>query len=457
MRKLIFSLIITMVFFSAANVHANLVDTFGIGSRAMALGGAYTANASDPFAGHYNPAGLTQIESMTVAFGTAIMAPNLKARNYTVQKNNEVIMGGPGVNVRDESDNLLVPHLGFAMPINSKWAFGISAYAPYGLHLKWDRTNTSANPTAFNSYESWYQRVAVTPAVAYKVNEKLSLGFGVVLGRSESGTYQNLYGLYQKGITGSSHGDLTDDLNYSFNFGVMYNPVEKITLGLAFRSKASADFSGDLKLKKLSDNEKKLINDTLYKAGFHDAHTNNNFKSKIRLEDVNHPAQVQAGIRYEPHKRVSFEADIVWTNWSDVKQQTVKIKDKYIQELLGTDEQVHPRDWVTTRQVRVGLEYLLTDMFTLRCGFFYDPTPVPDDTFDIVWPDADKKTYSVGLGVNLGSWTLDGTFVYISTEKDIIVGGESKNLNHTYGDNARVTADAEAKIFGYSMTASYKF
>jgi len=448
-----------LIIFPGANAYASCVDTFGIGSRATALGGAYTAYASDPFAAYYNPAGLTQIESMTVAVGSAFMDPNLKAKGYKVKKEGMTIMGPK--DFRDESDVLAVPHLGFAMPVNSKIAFGIAAYAPFGLHLKWDDTNDPAsNPAAYNSYESWYTRFVVNPTVAYKFSDKLSLGFGVAIGRSESGTYKNSYDLYQSGITGAIEGDLTDELNYSWNVGVMYNPVETVTIGITYRSRADADFEGDLELKNLSAEEKALIN-TKLSAGlglpYDVVASGNNFKSKIELTDVDHPSQVQFGLRYAPNDRLSIEGDLVWTNWSNVENQTVIIKDPYLQALLGTDREVYKRNWENTRQIKIGIEYLLNDMFTFRCGYYYDPSPIPDSTFDIVWSDADKKSYSVGLGVNLGSWTIDGSFQYIRTEMDREVGGESTNLNHSYGEDASVYATAEGKIYGYSMTASYKF
>ncbi|MDY0361714.1 MAG: outer membrane protein transport protein [Desulforegulaceae bacterium] len=456
MRKLIFSLLIIMIFFSYTNVYANCVDTFGIGSKATAMGGAYSAYANDPFAAYYNPAGLTQIESMSVAIGSAFMDPNLKAKGYKVKKDNSTIMGPK--DFRDESDVLAVPHLGFAMPINSKIAFGIAAYAPFGLHLKWDDTNDpTTNPAAYNSYESWYTRFVVNPTIAYKFSDKFSFGFGVAIGRSESGTYKNSYDLYQSGITGAIEGDLTDEVNYSWNVGVMYKPVETVTIGLTYRSRADAEFEGDLELKNLSQNEKNTLNSVLASNGLTDAFENNDFKSKIELGDVDHPSQVQFGLRYAPNDRLSIEGDFVWTNWSNVEQQTVIIKDPYIQALLGTDREIYPRNWESTRQIKVGIEYLLNDMFTFRCGYYYDPSPIPDSTFDIVWSDADKKSYSVGLGVNLGSWTIDGSFQYIKTEMDREVGGESVNLNHSYGEDSTVYATAEGKIYGYSMTASYKF
>jgi len=55
--------------FCASFSYAAAVDTFGIGSKATALGGAFSAYADDPFATYYNPAGLTQIQKKNCLHG----------------------------------------------------------------------------------------------------------------------------------------------------------------------------------------------------------------------------------------------------------------------------------------------------------------------------------------------------------------------------------------------------
>ncbi len=461
MRKIIFSLIIIFSVYSGT-AYSGCVDTFGIGAKATSLGGAYSAYASDPFAVYYNPAGLTRIDSITIAAGSSLMDPELKAKGYTIEQNHTKIMGP--VTFEDESDSLIVPHIGYAMPISSKFAMGIALYAPFGLHVKWDNSNDPVlNPSAYNSYESWYTRAVVNPAIAYKLNDKFSLGFGISIGQSSSGAYLNSYSLYKKGIYGSIEADLEDDLNYSFNMGFLYNFSETFTFGFTFRSKADADFTGDLVLKNLSDTEKHLLNNALSAImgqSYADVSKGNNFKSDIELTDVDHPHQIQFGVKYSPNAKVNIVADLVWTQWSTVKNQTVIIKDKYIQALLGHDKDKFIRNWEDTRQVKIGVEYLINDMFTFRCGYFYDPSPIPDDTFDLVWPDADKKSYSIGLGVNYKNWVFDGSLQYVRSEMDRIAGGESHNLNHSYGgepSHIAVKANAAGKIFGYALTATYKF
>jgi len=466
---------------AAGSSWAGSVDTFGIGSRATALGGAYAANAEGPFAAYYNPAGLTQTERPVASAGLMVMDPNLEAKNYSVENSQYPDLGPKDIS--DESDNLYPPHLGVAMPINNKWSVGLAAYAPFGLHLEW-QNDPDKNPASYNSYESWYERQVVTPTVAYRVNDKISLGLGVSLGKSEAGHYYNLYGLnmlgrkltaagapyWQNGpITGAIEGDLNDSFNYSANLGLMYRPTKNWSMGLTYRSQADADFDGDLEVKNLNDQEENAINTYLNTptagggAGLSNAELQDEYD--VSLDSVDHPDQIQFGVRYQIHPDFSLEGDVVWTRWSMVDDETVKIDDAdaAVKYLLGGDEIVYERDWEDTRQVRIGAEWQTTDWLTLRGGYFYDPSPIPDDTFDAEWTDADKKTYSLGAGFALtDSWTVDTVLQYTTVEQDRIVGGESKNLNDSYeseniDNEAEVSTKADGEIWGYGLTVSYTF
>lgn len=438
----IISLII-IIFLATTSFSAN-IDTYGIGSKATALGGAYTAYADDVFAVYYNPAGLTQLNMKQIALGTHVIDPKLEGKNFLVEKSGSTLAGP--VDFEDESNVLIVPHIGFAMPINEKMAFGIAAYVPFGLHIKWDDTaNLYLNPASYNCYEAAYAREVVTPTIAYKINENLSVGFGISLGKAESWSYLNAYNLLP--LTVKEKVELSDNFNYSFNFGVMYKPTKELTLGLTYRSFTNVDFEGDLKLTDIDDSERILLQ----------AQGLTKFKTDVAVDDVHLPNQIQFGVRYTPTEKLSIEADIVWTQWSMVDYQTLEIKDPIFQAALGGKELKVKRDWKDTNQVKIGLEYKATDILTLRIGYFYDPTPIPQDTFDMVWPDADKKTYSLGAGINLGNWVIDGVLQYTITEKDTVIGGESVNLNESYGEDAKVKTKAQGQLWGFGLTVTYNF
>ena len=430
MRKFLTLLSLSLLIFSS-EAKAGNVDTFGIGSKATALGGAFSAYADDPFAVYYNPAGLTQIDVPTLSVGSEVLIPHLKVHNYRAVDGDGNRVEPYGASFTDTSDNLVVPHFGFATLLWQSLYFGIAAYVPYGLHIKWNN-DPSKNPAVYNGFESYYVRGVVTPTLAVKLTDKLSAGFGISFGRSDAGTQRRIYAPSIPTLHGRViKGDLHDDFNISFNVGFLYKPYDNLSLGITYRSRTNTDFEGTVEVKGID------------KVG--------------ASTSIDHPEQLQFGVKYRPNKKLTLTADVVWTNWSVVKGYTVK----FDRPLLGKTEEYFPRDWKDTRQLRLGIEYKWSDFLTLRGGYFYDPSPIPDHTFDMLWPDADKKTYSVGAGFHFGRLTVDTVVQYVIAEYKREIGGESVNLNNSYpgtsGNPGRVSMSADGHLWGYGVTVSYRF
>ncbi len=440
--KLIISFLMISTICFAGNV-----DTFGIGSKATAMGGAYAAYADDVYAIHYNPAGLTQIKSFTISAGAEYLDPNLKVHNY--EATNYMGQSVPGdSSFSDHSDNLLVPFFGAAVPIGD-FVLGISAYVPYGLHIKWD-DDPNNNPAAYVATESSYTRKVIAPSIAYKINDKFSIGAAVLLGKTEASEERLLYSkvlflgtIYETGLHNKRiETTLEDDFNWSFNIGVMYKPIKELSIGFTYRSKTDVDMDGETKI--------------------HDVSLPN---SKVDVDDVkiDHPAQFQLGVRYIPVESFSVEVDLVYTLWSEIDNYKVD----FDPALLGAiEEKKYNRDWEDTLQVRVGAEWKINTIFALRGGYYYDPSPIPDDTFDTMWPDADKHTFSLGGGINFtDSLSLDLVVQYSVAFNKRKISGESENLNNPYKspipmislDNENVDMEADGDIWGYGATLTYRF
>ena len=63
---------------------------------------------------------------------------------------------------------------------------------------------------------------------------------------------------------------------------------------------------------------------------------------------------------------------------------------------------------------RFGLQYDVTEMFTLRAGYYFDETPVRDGYFAPETPRNDSSGYTAGLTVNVGDhFQIDASFLYL--------------------------------------------
>lgn len=506
---------------AAGSAQAALVQPFGIGARAASMGEAVSANVTDPFAVYYNPAGLTNIDRPMLSAGTALYDATMYYKNFKVEDadGNQVSRGENITRWPEEQDLIIHPYMGFAMPLSQKWSLGVAAYAPYGFHVEMEK-NPVKNPMATFSYESLYGRMVVTPTAAYKFSDKLSVGFGVSLGKSvtEAGktldanpfqalavtgvgkkanldtynaalqagkTQEEAMALGQKAETAAITAlaplidtnkadgsylndfrlDMEDEFNWSWNVGVQYVPSDKLSLGLTYRSRAEGDFKGDV-----------LFNgDVIGTAAM----------------DYDHPDSVQAGIRYAFTDKLAASFDMVWCNWDINKTQ-----DEYInfKEMPGADKilqaagitpgseaekqayaamgkylaskympKSYNRDWESQIQYKLGVEYFLNDMVTLRGGYVYDPTPVPDETFDNGWPDTDRHSMNIGAGLKLNeNWSVDLSLHHIRTfdwgYRDI--EGESENLNGGFsgpGEENTVTVSNQGYLWGSNITINYAF
>jgi len=417
-------IIASFLIFGTSVSFAGNVDTFGIGAKATALGGAFSAYADDAFAAYYNPAGLSQIDRIKLSGGVQMLDPNLNIYDYQVA-------GGPGAaEISDTSDNLFVPHLGAAWPISDTLSAGVAVYVPYGLDIMWE-DDPGVNPAAYDCRRSYYFREVITPAISYRFNNRVSAGLGVSLGRSETGIerYSYKYNLATLGTQElKTETEMKDDFNYSFNLGLMVKPVDNVSLGLTYRSRTETDFEGEMK--------------AITSTG-----TTTTHQAKTSID---HPEQIQAGIRYQPHEKLSLEFDYVWTNWSIIDRYDVDLAPA----LLGVSRESFERHWDDTNQIRFGVEWTVNDLLTLRGGYFYDPSPIGDHTFDIQWPDADKKTYSLGCGLNFGKFSIDAVVQYAVVESERYIGGESERLNDDYNGSS-VSMHADGDIWGMGLTFNY--
>ncbi|BCS97237.1 OmpP1/FadL/TodX family outer membrane transporter [Desulfoluna limicola] len=400
---------------------SGMVDTYGIGARATSMGGAVSASPSPVFAPYYNPAGLSLAETPTVAAGVLTTTPDIEIGDYSVG-------GSPGVDFSDTTGTLIVPHAGFAMPINDKLSAGMSLYAPWGMHVEWDK-DPAKNPGAYNNYEAYYQRVAITPALSYKVSNKLSVGAGISLGRSETGAdFINADFRDPSVFNKPFEAELTDDFNVSFNIGTLYQATDRLSMGLTYRSRTQADFEGDLKV-----------------AGTKVADVTLNY---------DHPEQIQGGVAYRfgASKNLLVEADAVWTRWGINDTQS-----QYVHYLNGvTEPMIIKRNWEDTTKYSLGMEWTVNPTVTLRGGYTWDPTPVPDNSLDFIWPDGDKHTLALGAGFTFGAFTIDIAASYANIPGQRHIDGESDALNGSYG-GAPVSLVADGTVLNIGSTITYMF
>ncbi|MBB1241575.1 fatty acid transporter, partial [Klebsiella pneumoniae] len=130
--------------------------------------------------------------------------------------------------------------------LSEKWFIGLGVGAPFGLMTEYDKGWEGQ----YHSNKFEIKTINVNPSIAYKVNDKFSMGFGV--------NWQHIDATYKKktvvpvalpgGRTVFTNGDA--DLNlkgdaWGWNVGFMLQPTEDTRIGLSYRSKIKHTAKGD--------------------------------------------------------------------------------------------------------------------------------------------------------------------------------------------------------------------
>jgi len=161
------TLVVSLVFAGGYQINEH-------GTKAMGMGGAFAAQASDPSAIFFNPAGLTQLKGINVMVGATLIMPTASFTGPTG-------ITGISPTTTDMVKQTFYPPNAYVTYNHGDWAFGIGFFAPYGLGTEWP-ASWGGTPVALGQYEAYITDLKafyVNPTVAYQVNEQLSIGVGV--------------------------------------------------------------------------------------------------------------------------------------------------------------------------------------------------------------------------------------------------------------------------------------
>lgn len=378
--------------------------------KAQAQASAFTAQADNPSAVYYNPAGMSQLD------GTQVSA---NGRFVRLETEYESTLGA----TEDmQAEWAVVPAAYITSDLaTEKWTFGLGLFAPFGLSTSWSDTGLFkyiATDTAFNM-------VDINPSVAYQLLPELSVGLGV--------DYYNVYSytseLKQNLLIADADVELdVDGDGWGFNLGALWKPHEQHSFGLTYRSRVDIEFSGDFTV----DNIPIILGLP--------ASISSNVTADLTL-----PSIVSGGYAFRPTDKLKLEADIYWVEWSTLDKVEIINDDTGI--LLSSTD----KNWEDTWVFAIGGEYYLKEDLALRAGYFFAENAIPEGTFDPVVPDNDLHAFSVGLGYTIDRFTIDIAYTLgIYEERDI-----DNNIGAAVGATVDGNYDSLIHIIGVGV--GYRF
>lgn len=349
----------------------------GQGTAASGMGNAFAAQADDPSALHYNPAGMTQLHGVQFMAGallsggtTTFTSPS--GVTATGDRNGSLAWPPPGhtyitANLKD----LGVTALGDLVA-------GVGVTVPFGSLNRWPNNGPFRSVTTYNTLPL----LDIKPTLAYQLTEDLSIGLG-----ADIYTFSGLVGQGQverkaipvPGVTTELNGK---DTAAGFNASLLYTPLRNAdgkpvaNIGIVYRSQATLHLSGAL-----LQNGAKV----------------SNADATLVLPQVITGAVAIWPVRTR-EREWKLEIDVDYVGWKSVRNLDVHLSNG------ATIPQ--PANWQSTYAVMVGTEYKwltlesLPDwVVALRAGYTSQQTQMPDQTFDPGIPSANVNIVGAGLGL----------------------------------------------------------
>jgi len=413
------------------------------GAKAMGMGFAFTAQANDPSAIYFNPAGLTQLEGQNVMVGATYIKEN--GANFTGTTPLTLNRGTGTFDVVSETQkdlNFVVPNAYWTRKASPQLSYGVGIFVPFGLGQEYEDRQTSIFRNQVTKVE--IMTFVVNPTVAWKVNDILSIGAGIdfMYGKAE---------LSQAGVVRLPTTDLNifqldlegDGTAWGYNLGALLTPSKNWKIGLSYRSHFQLEI-------KDADVNVRDINSTIPLPTFTAAQIfgGTSFDTKASTT-IHMPATMALGIAYV-RDRLTLEADLDWTFWHSFQSLAIDIQNNT--PLLP--DATRPENWRDVMAFRAGAEYRVTDPFAIRAGFAYDPTPVRAETMSPLLPDADRLNYMVGAGYKYKSWTFDGSYFYVD-KKDRTVNNQQNLAGSSIGSGFNGTWAGDAHLV--ALDIGYRF
>jgi long-chain fatty acid transport protein len=351
----------------STGVYSNGLNLNSNGSKAIAMGGAFVGLADDYSAVFWNPAGLTQMKETNVAlFGTDII-PDLKYQ-FTPY----------GIDTKAEDKHYISGGLGFFKPLSDKVVVGIYAYVPAGLGNEWNGADLL--PLWPGGPYKWSTMVAmftVSPAVAFKLSDQFSIGATLNINYGIAKLKKPGLGQFEMDLDGTAFGA---------TFGALFKPSEKFSIGVCYKTQLKAKLKGDA---------------TMSGAPLYGLPTTD----KAEL-NATWPMWLAGGIAIKPTDKLTITADVQYTNWKKMDTLPLIFSNVGWKAAFESGAEILLY-WEDTVQLRAGLEYMVSEKFALRGGYYYDPGPGPKKTLNILLPEVTYNWITLGFGYKTEKITLD--------------------------------------------------
>ncbi|MGI4848774.1 MAG: OmpP1/FadL family transporter [Janthinobacterium lividum] len=411
---------------------------FALGEMSAAsLGVAHAggaAEASDASTVFYNPAGLMRMSGSQISLTGSGITPKIEFSNQgSLSGAGNAATGGNG---GDAGDLEFVPAMFYATDIAPNLRFGIGLTVPFGLTTDYD----SGWAGRYQALKSQVKTVNINPVIAWRVNEKLSLGGGVSAQYIDVKLSKAIdFGTVCVGSLGAANcapsgslpqnkdGKVTVDGNdwgFGFNVGALYEMTPSTRFGAAYRSRIIHRLSGNASYDIPAGLPAILAASPTF--------SNTGVNAGLDLPD-----SVDLSAAFDLDPKWTLLTDISWMNWSRFKELRISFNN-------GAADSVTQEQWRNTLRYAIGTTYKYDEKWLLRTGVAYDQTPVKSEFRTGRVPDNNRIWLGLGAQYKLTARSaIDVGYVHMFVKDSSInkseppVGGTQTG---TYSENVNIVS-----------------
>lgn len=312
---------------------------------AAAQGNAFagaTAGAEDISYSFFNPAGLTRHKGTKISVGGTWIAPRSRAKRAHADT---VIPGDDFPGFQDSGytgdivHSAVAPAMYMSKQLDDRFTLGLSLNVPYGMITKYNDLWAGR----FHGTLSKVTTVTLTPMIAYKATDELSLGAGFQMQYIKA-TLRNgvrVPNPYTGGVLPGVEDKARlegDTFDIGYQLGALYELTPQTRFGIGYRSQIKHKLKGDIEFDGLM----------------------RDLASQDISARLTTPANLTIGAYHDINDKWAVMAEFGRTYWSSFEELRIK-GDK------GLDN-VTQEKWKDTTFYSIGASYKVDDQWKLRAG-----------------------------------------------------------------------------------------
>ena len=242
----------------------------------------------------------------------------------------------------------------------------------------------------YASYRAVMGAVALSPSIAYRVNDDFSIGAGV---SAVYTTYDQDIAVRQPGnADGRVSINQVDDWGFTSFYGLTYQLNDRAMIGVVYRPEFDANLNGEV-------NFSNFVGPTPT-------------ADSIDVDWTN-PQVLQVGLQYKVDDKYTLFVDADWEDWSEFSNNKLAFQGGALNPVVKLD-----RNFKDTYHLGVGVVRLSEgQMFSM--GVSYDSSAVDDDdrTIDLPVDEQLKLSMAYGWFGDRFDYSLGATLIYLGDGK----------------------------------------